>query len=184
MKPGFASCLGVSKWFSAALYAFPVYSVSLKHPIKAVVMGLLLEASEAASGGSGSSRRNRTPANSSVGISDECVEETLSSRDGNEPENSSTHSDSADDADAMLHDLITEQVQASFTLTNTRSSTGVDRALQLSQQSLLRRAMTVADINTWVSRQLSTEEKGSKSRKAANPGADTEESAHSSSSHA
>jgi hypothetical protein len=45
--------LGVSKWFSAALYAFPVYSVSLKHPIKAVVMGLLilssLEASEATS---------------------------------------------------------------------------------------------------------------------------------------
>jgi hypothetical protein len=34
--------LGVSKWFSAALYAFPAYSVSLKHPIKAVVMGLLI----------------------------------------------------------------------------------------------------------------------------------------------
>jgi hypothetical protein len=87
------------------------------------------------------------------------VEETLSGRNGNKPKNSSTQGNSADHTDAMLHDFITEQAQASFTLTSTRSSTGADRARQISQQSLLRRAMTAANIDTWTSQQLLTEEK-------------------------
>jgi hypothetical protein len=183
--------LGVSKWFSAALYAFSVYCVSQKHPIKAAFMGFLilslLEVSEATSEGSGSLRRGETLSNSSAGISNKCVEKTLSCCNSNEPKNLSTHGYTADNADSLLHDFITEQM---LVPAQQFGSPGTqDGGLGTQSQQAGSPGEPQPDTSSSLARtgsfdSTSSRASRSKSRKAANPGADTEVSAHSSSSHA